>query len=394
MSVGNATLSLGEARGKAADAAGSGAAARTQRIDSIQYLRFVAAFMVLFGHTTMMMHDVSLLSDGNYALFDLFPWGAGVDIFFIISGFIIAFVIEGVPGGSRGATDFTARRIIRIVPIYWIYTLIFVAGTYLTGFASSGRPPLDEVVTSLLFIPYPHSSDSVLRPVLGQGWTLNYEMFFYLCTAVCLIFLSGIRKRVVAATILTLFVIGSMMPDTGIFAKFFGYSVILEFLLGFVLFQLFSSNVRIGSATAVALVAAGLVLLLAFSMVERAGWYWDEYLFRFFARGVPAFLIAAGFSLVPGTNARSWFGKACLLLGDSSYSLYLVHPFIIIPGLRVLRHASFLPAPVIALTLIAACLIASILSFKLVEKPITRFLTALLPRRQSRQADRVPVTAG
>ena len=110
---------------------------------------------------------------------------AGVDLFFIISGFVMVYSSEPLFGSSRGAIYFFCHRIIRIVPLYWIVTALALILATMHGFG--GMYPLHMIVGSFLFIPMLRP-EGVMQPLVAQGWTLNYEMFFYVifamaCTA-------------------------------------------------------------------------------------------------------------------------------------------------------------------------------------------------------------------
>src|SRR5947209_976295 len=125
------------------------------RLHNIQYLRGIAALGVVAFHAA--------LTAGVP-----FRMGAfGVDIFFVISGFLMV-AITNV--NSRQA-PFLRDRIVRVVPLYWIATLV----VYLADRRYTSGP--DQLVSSLMFIPRGHSADAPwFFPVLNVGWTLNYEM--------------------------------------------------------------------------------------------------------------------------------------------------------------------------------------------------------------------------
>ena len=154
--------------------------ANNSKLQSVQILRFVAAFLVLFGHLLMEAKKVKIIDDQEFQLMNIFPWGIGVDLFFIISGFIISHVMLSVQPKSEQAKSFILRRLIRIVPIYWFYTSLMVLAMMLfSSILKSNKLEFDHLIASIFFIPWPHPTTGAIRPVLGQGWTLNYEMFFY-----------------------------------------------------------------------------------------------------------------------------------------------------------------------------------------------------------------------
>ena len=127
----------------------------TSKIDSIQLLRFLAALAVIGVH-------LPLINAGGF----------GVDIFFFISGFIISYVT------IRGRDHFLLKRIIRVVPIYWLLTFgVFGLAAIAPTLLNNTTADLVHLAKSLFFVPF-DKNGSGLFPVLFVGWTLNYEMFF------------------------------------------------------------------------------------------------------------------------------------------------------------------------------------------------------------------------
>ena len=146
------------------------------RCSSIQILRAVAALGVLVHHTA---HEVAAKTGVTVPFREFVVGAGGVDLFFVISGFVMVYASERLfaqPGASR---VFFLRRLARIVPLYWAVTAILVGYVYV---AHRIFPPpfitTEGVIASFLFIPWP-LPNGVMAPVHALGWTLNYEMFFY-----------------------------------------------------------------------------------------------------------------------------------------------------------------------------------------------------------------------
>jgi exopolysaccharide production protein ExoZ len=155
-------------------AAREGMRGRPDLFLGVQILRGLAALVV------MLQHDSVAMAERAFDPSLRFDWGpCGVDVFFAISGFVMVLVTAGSWGRSGAAEPFLIRRLIRVVPPYWMSTafkvLLLLAMPTLA--LSTVLTPW-HVISSFLFIP-----DSALGPVVMVGWTLCFEMLFYLLFA-------------------------------------------------------------------------------------------------------------------------------------------------------------------------------------------------------------------
>lgn len=195
---------------------------RPMAIYPIQYLRAVAALMVVIHHAAIQMPWL-----GRYYKSSI---GAhGVDLFFVISGFVMVLTTHGK---SVTRIEFMRRRFVRVVPLYWALTLFMVlcavAAPHL--FRTTSIEPL-HVIQSLLFIPHQSPSfPNQMWPVMVPGWTLNYEMFFYACFALAI----G-RFWWLVAGFVGLFVAGTIIDPSNAVARFYTNYLILEFVAGAIL---------------------------------------------------------------------------------------------------------------------------------------------------------------
>src|SRR6218665_919655 len=161
-----------------------------QKFVTIQYLRGFAALFVLASHALLYPVVEHHLGYGRLG------W-LGVILFFVISGFIMV----AVTGEGRfSAPDFLRRRFIRVVPMYWGATLLAAVLALLAPqFFKTTIYDTGQLIQSLLFIPFYNPATEDIRPLYKLGWTLNYEIFFYVCFAL-LAFL-GAQSRVVWLTV-------------------------------------------------------------------------------------------------------------------------------------------------------------------------------------------------
>ncbi len=155
----------------------------------------------------------------------------GVDIFFVISGYVMTYT-TAVHGYDR--STFLIRRLKRVVPLYWtltIFTAVLLAT--MSGFASDSRFSWSDLVASFLFIPHYNAGDpAFIGPTLKLGWTLNYEMFFYIWFA-ALIYLSALRRTIALTVAFSLIVLlAQAFHPASAPLKFWGEPVVLEFLFG------------------------------------------------------------------------------------------------------------------------------------------------------------------
>lgn len=341
------------------------------RIFELQSLRFVAAFVVMFGHVLMEMrqHGDSAVSDRIYFL----PWGGGVDIFFIISGFIIYHIGANLPQTWSAALDFMLRRFIRIAPVYWIFTLLMVGvAVAMPGKVQGGVPHLGELLQSLFFLPYRPEGSEVVRPILAQGWTLNYEFFFYLLFALSL---PLTRRRFIPLTIalVLLAILGTIVAWPPVIEFLFGPFIIL-FAAGMALARFRDRLPVHGSVVALTLIIGSLVAACVMS-----GGYWNDIWLRMVTRGLPAFVMV--YAMLRWRAAPAWVtGGPMPLLGDASYALYLSHPFVVNIVLIVFGRLG-MPIDNIFLILASlAAIVVSVFVFLLIEQPLLRFGNAAYKR--------------
>jgi peptidoglycan/LPS O-acetylase OafA/YrhL len=242
----------------------------------------------------------------------------GVDLFFFISGFIMWGTTEY---RERSPGAFWLARIVRIVPLYWIFTTVYVAAALITP-QSFYAVHLDaaHILKSYLFVPAVHPNLAMILPVYTLGWTLNYEMFFYLLFGLCLFVpLPRLRFALLAAAFLLLVVAGLIVQPSGPIARTYTDPILLEFLAGVMLAIASPLLMRAGSIGGLILMAAAIAWI---AVVYGFGFDLE----RIVSNGIPAAIAVAGALMIePAVRARP--SRLWLMLGDASYSIYLAHPF-------------------------------------------------------------------
>lgn len=350
-------------------------------IYSIQMLRALAASLVVIAHAQVHLEVRKHIPELN-SLLDL--GRVGVDLFFIISGFIMVYVAgnEFTKPGAPG--DFFIRRFIRVVPTYWIYTSVLaVLMIALPQLFSDGKEfELPHYFASLLFIPW-ESNIGHLKPLLPVGWTLNYEMYFYLLFALLLFlprkyFLAGMSVSLAGGILAGIF----FKPLPPLFSVATS-PLMIEFLIGCGIGLLFTGKTHLPRAISYTLFAIGVVWLLL------AAGDFIPHTIRAISWGLPSAMIVTGILFLEKSGAIS-INKLLVAIGGSSYSLYLTHIFTINALGKIwvsVFHGYYG-------LFIVACVIASVIvghiAYLVIEKPVIGFLGN---RYRSYKLSRVPVAA-
>jgi exopolysaccharide production protein ExoZ len=336
---------------------------------SIQILRAIAALAIVVHHG---LHEADLLaqrSGGGFAWQAWLPLEAGVDLFFVISGFVMVFASRDLFGSAGSIIPFLRRRLARIVPIYFAVTALFIALAF-SGLAPLNRvaPSATEIAATLAFIPYLRP-DGLVQPVYGLGWTLNYEMFFYALFALALPLPRERAVPVVVFVLMLLVTLGQVVPSSLTAPYFWTRSIILEFGFGMLIGHMALTGIRPTRPMAASLAAAALGLLILGKLTpallpDRALLY-----------GLPAALLVMAALAFEGDGKDNALLRLLTRLGDATYALYLLHPFVL-RGLAVTFGgllAGLSPLLFLAAGVTLACITAMIVSTWF-EKPVTRAL--------------------
>lgn len=340
--------------------------AKPERIYSIQFLRGLAAVIVVIAH--MIEHPLAeapeaAIRTGRF----------GVEIFFVISGFIIA-EVAGPSAFNPG--KFALRRLWRVAPLYMLCTVAVYAATLLVPEVfKTTVSNFPHFARSLFFIP---SADPTVawdwRPTFKIGWTINYEMFFYLVMTFLFWCHSKGQRALMLTGIMGLLIVTSfLIPPKSSIVAFYANLNLLPFILGVWIAQARSRGVLDALPTP----AVVTLILLTFASVALF------YLMKTddLSRPGPHLTMAAAAALLVVTTISqektiAWHRlRFFLAVGDWSYSLYLMHMFVIGVGVVVLRKlgmsgvAFWSGMPVIFLV----CLAVSWAGYTLFERPMNRF---------------------
>lgn len=350
-------------------------------LKNLQVLRAIAALLVV----TLHIQDSAGAAGGvAYAT----GYGAfGVDIFFVISGFIM---FHTTAGFKRSGTEFLLDRAIRILPLYWIATLTLLVLVTI-GFRPIGVNAIGgvDLATSLMLVPRILSGPR--QPVLlTPGWTLIFEMFFYVVFAATFFVRSHRRSFLLMFVVFSGVVLLRTTALVLIFSlRFFMDSIVYEFLYGCALAMLlpFFATRRSWAVLVAgyALVVGGFVALAAVPSGSLPHGF--DLHARAVVAGVPALAIVGG-ALMLERCGHVWTWRPLVMLGTASYSLYLFHPLVLQPATKIARRIVPLHGwpMVVALTVFALALACglAILVHLAVERPLTQWLRRRLTRPLTR----------
>ena len=332
---------------------------------SIQALRAIASLLVFWGHA------INAVTSKVAAEFPHLYGPFGVDLFFVISGFVMVYSSERLFGQPGAPMTFFARRLARIVPLYWAATAILV--WFVVPYAST-----KAVFGSLFFTPRIPSE----APLLFVGWTLIFEMFFYAVFAIAL--LAKRRFAVVAGVTVVLICFSvvfapdwagpSTQPPASTGIGYLADPIIIEFVFGMMIALVYRAGGRLPMWATISLIAIGFIWLAAtLSSLPRP-----------YSAGIAAALIVAGMSLssMPSPK-RSPLIRGVVFLGDISYSLYCTH--LLSFGFVAWIVTSLAMSPVgHAWTYMGAMLATGLViatgTYFMFEKPTTNLLKRLIQR--------------
>jgi peptidoglycan/LPS O-acetylase OafA/YrhL len=340
------------------------------KIQNIQALRGIAAMLVVISHVVIIEKrfggSETILPD--FLLFGLF----GVDLFFVISGFIMVTITRHKFRIPREAFKFLYRRVARIYPTYWFYTIVvLIVFLFQPSWVNQTHGGKVDILSSFLLFP------SYVPPIVGVAWTLIHEMYFYLTFFIVLLLVS--EKHLTY----TLFLWGIGVALMNIYmelgspvARIVSHPLTIEFIGGCLLAIVFyRKNIKINNGNLLLLVAVS--LLASFfgyiyyqnttGLVEPEGWW------RIIIWGIPAFLIVLGAANAEkcGLVVHGYLIKG----GDASYSIYLSHVLTLSAVGRVwsiFATDSVVDNVFMIPVLIVAVLCIGSISYLVIEKPMLK----------------------
>jgi exopolysaccharide production protein ExoZ len=354
----------------------------SRQLQNVQILRGLAAIMVVVRHgcreileqdAKAPLHVLQIID--QKCLF-------AVDIFFVISGFIIFHMSRRKLEEPRYPEKFLLGRFFRILPLYWLVTGAMIALSLMAPqLKHNNSLRLDYILASLLFIPMSDPVTGAPQPLLGLGWTLIWEVFFYGTFAICMTVFRGRTLFAIIIILLMLFFTGAVpwvqQHRYEVIPLYWTHSLILEFLYGVVIAHIFSTKKVMPRWLGIGTILAGVAFWLSFGP-EPGNFDWQGVIW-----GVPAALIVGG-TVIGLRELRAYtsrFVRFAILLGDVSYSLYLLHLFAMRPVSLLLSHTGFHGISyslVYFLLYVPAAVGMAYLSYRVFELPISHYSQKLI----------------
>ncbi|WP_404601061.1 acyltransferase family protein [Dyella lipolytica] len=359
---------------------------RQNKLAWVQALRGAAAFMVVMVHSRSVLMDTA--AGKVVANHVLLPMGMGVDLFFIISGFLMVFTSQDFDGTKAYAWRFMAKRAARIWPLFAVVTPVALVVEHgIHGFLDPSI--LLPYLEGLAFIPHdPSASGIYFQMAVGVAWTLCFECYFYLLFAACMLFGRWRYVAMAAWFALTLVVIplirgnynlnvaSQSLVEWSRYANLAINPIVWDFVVGMLGGWLYVSDFkieRIGTIYAMVMVS-GLLLSIGWNRLGMVNFFGPH---GWAAPMTILFFGAVMLAKIGAINVPAW----SVWLGDISYSLYLVHVYVFeilqrVAGAIPMNHDTsnavlFIIRPV-------AAVICAWVTFRYVEAPLSTLARKLL----------------
>jgi exopolysaccharide production protein ExoZ len=351
------------------------------KLPNIQILRAVAALAVVFYHDGIETTNICT-SNGTPCNYDFWVGAFGVPLFFIISGFIMVMTSWNSFGQAGAPLDFIKRRITRIVPLYWLITSIAVVGIIISP-SMLNVPVLDPLYIAASYLFWPVTRvNGLVRPIANLGWTLNLEMMFYAIFTLALFF-TRVRGLILAIGFLAGM---SMLQAVGLFGKtgamqstplnFWADPIILNFIMGMIVAVVYRKGIRLNITETLLLIAIAFVgILLVGNFSEYLNAMPEDHFINRVTAMIPMLSLVTAATLGPQLDQSKVYWRSGLLIGDASYSLYLIHPFILRPLGKIWAKLIGTGLPVWSFTIIGFCaaIAGGLILYALVERPLTNY---------------------
>jgi peptidoglycan/LPS O-acetylase OafA/YrhL len=327
----------------------------------IQLLRGLAALLVVCHHS---LEESRALAPQIAPKWLILSGACGVDLFFVISGFIIYNVTYGRSlQRPEAPAVFLLKRFLRIFPLYWICLAATLALWASGHFYKSVPVDFSRFLSALFLLPFSPQ-------IVNVAWTLVFEMYFYYVFALTLVWRRAALSVFGTTGFIAAVVVASRFLPEGNVKTVFSDPIALEFALGLMLSYFMGHSFLKTEWLRQAWIPGVVLFGIAAAVTPSDGTAGLLPPYRFFAWGVPALLVTASFTAIP--FEKTFLTRLFLPLGNASYSVYLTHPFFMISFAYLLKGSLVKPALALPLVLVvvAACLAFGLLAHYAIERPV------------------------
>ena len=300
-----------------------------KRIESIQLIRAFSAITISLSHIPF-----TSINGWNIVF--------GVDIFLVLTGFLEMYVLDS--HDSIDLKKFFLRKGIRILPLYWLITVLtFIVANIFTG-AFGDTPTVSELVKSMLLIPYTKTSTItetvVVRPIIGPAHTLMYDAYFYVVYGIASRINMKKRGLIASAIILLVFLCGRLFFADNLFMAFYSNYWVIDFIFGILLYSVYKYvkqngdkirqvlNRRFVSVRVLSLIGS-IGCVIVFFLVSRISVRGSSFIVL---KCLPAFLFVLSVMMLFENGS---IPKGLIRIGDISYSYYLIHYYFLVAAQMV-----------------------------------------------------------
>jgi len=373
-----------------------------KKIDSIQLLRAIAVISVIYNHSFIIARGNNFSDSLQSHFFNLRHWTSiGLDLFFVVSGVIMTIVTKSYLKKQNGWFEFLLKRMVRILPLYWLLSVV----VYFERYAIKHPVGHDEIAKTILFFPI-FAARNALLPIIGQGWSLTFEIYFYLIIVIALVFKPKQIFRPLIATLIILATIGCFVNAHNVLLRFLTTPILLEFAFGVAVgigYQYFMghykttklSTIKVLSVTATVI---GLVLMLASLLYDSdaistpAVVLTDNTmaLWRSLIWGLPCAIFVFGLMFMEQAFKLT-IPSIWIKIGDASFSGYLTHMLVILTVGKLYPKLGLNNGDVFIIIATLASIAMSLPIYQFVEKPLLNISNKLVFRTVPKPA-KVAVT--
>lgn len=339
-----------------------------KRIDSIQAIRFIAALCVSLFHFGLISPYIS-----GHTIYDVKFF---INMFFCISGFFVIMSTQNI----EKRKSFLPRRLIRLIPLYWAMTFATFFAAQILPELLGYKPDLMQLLKSLFCIPFERSAnkaDATIRPIVGLGHTLQMEVAFSVFFAIAMKISHKYRALIVSAFAVCFAVLGRFIHFENTFLKFYLYvnwSSWLFFVLGILCFYIvneFSKKEKIPNGLFALWSTATVIVLLT------PQFFWSTikaYDLSQYIQLVMCLFFVIEVILIDKMGAKT--PKFIVMLGNASFSYYLIHYYVVAVAEKFLHINSFSVRNIIfmAIALVISWIVAYI-SYFIIENKFGNWLT-------------------